>query len=47
MKNPNLRESPISHDTLIITDTESGVKWIFPKLLLECSMKKLHNDLIT
>ena len=46
MKNPNLRESPIARDTLLITDAESGVKRRFPKLLLECSMQQLHNEII-
>ena len=46
MKNSNVREYPISHDTLLITDTESGVKRRVPKLLLECSMQQLHNELI-
>ena len=46
MKNSNLRESPISCDTLLIIDSESGVKQRVPKLLLECFMRKLHNDLI-
>ena len=38
MKDSNVRESPISRDTLLITDVESGVKRRVPKLLLECSM---------
>ena len=46
MKNSNVRESPITRDTLLITDAESGVKWRVTKLLLECFMKKLHNDII-
>ena len=46
MKNSNLRESPISRDTLLITDAESRVKRRVPKLLLECSMQQLHNELI-
>ena len=39
MKNSNVRESPISRDTLLITDAESRVKRIVPKLLLEYSMQ--------
>ena len=35
MKNSNVCESPISHDTLLITNAESGVKRIVPKLLGE------------
>ena len=46
MKNSNVRESPISRDTLLITDAEYGVKRRVPKLLLECSMQQLHNELI-
>ena len=46
MKHSNLRESPIACDTLLITDAEYGLKRIVPKLLLECSMQQLHNDLI-
>ena len=46
MKNSNVHESPIARDTLIITDAEYGVKRIVPKLLLEFSMRQLHNELI-
>ena len=46
MKNSNVRESPIASDTLLITDAESGVKQRVPKLLLECSMQQLRNELI-
>ena len=46
MKHSNVRKSPISRDTLRITDAESGVKHRVPKLLLECSMRQLHNELI-
>ena len=38
MKNSNVRESPISHYTSLITDAESEVKQRVPKLLLEYSM---------
>ena len=41
-----MRKSPISRDTLRITDAESGVKHRVPKLLLECSMRQFHNELI-
>ena len=41
-----MRESPIACDTLLITDVESRVKRRVPKLLLECSMQQLHNELI-
>ena len=46
MKNSNVCESPIARDNLLITDAESRVKRRVPKLLLECSMRQLHNELI-
>ena len=46
MKNPNVSESPIAHDTLLITDVESGVKKRVSKPLLVCSMRQLHNEFI-
>ena len=46
MKNSNVRQSPITCDTLLITDADTKVKRRGPKLLLECSMRQLHNDLI-
>ena len=46
MKNPNVREYPISRDTLLITDMGYGVKRRFPKLLLKCSLQQLQNELI-
>ena len=46
MKNSNVRESPISRDILLITDAEYGVKRKVPKILLEFSMRQLHNELI-
>ena len=46
MKNSNVRESTISSDNLIITDEEYGVKRRVPKLLLECYMHQLHNEII-
>jgi hypothetical protein len=46
LKNPNVRQSPITRDTLLIKDVETGVKRRVPKLLLECSMRQLHNELI-
>ena len=46
MKKSNVRESPIARDTLIIIDAKSRVKRRVPKLLLECSMRHLHNELI-
>ena len=47
MKNSNVRESPIARDTLLISDAESAVKMRVPKLLLECYMQQLHNELIS
>ena len=47
MKSSNVREYLISRDTLIFTDVESGVKRRMPKLLLKCSMRQLHNELIS
>ena len=46
MKNSNVRQSPITRDTLLIADADSKVKRRVPKLLLECSMRNLHNELI-
>ena len=46
MKNSNVRQSPITSDTLITADADTKVKRRVPKLLLECSIRKLHNELI-
>ena len=46
MKNPNLCESPIACDTLLITNAESGVKQRSPKLLMEFSMRQFQNEII-
>ena len=46
MKNSNVRQSPITRDTLLIADAHTKEKRRVPKLLLECSMQKLHNELI-
>ena len=46
MKNSNVCEPTISRDNLLITDAESVVKCIVLKLLLEFSMRQLHNELI-
>ena len=46
MKNTNVCESPIARDALLIIDEEYIVKQRFPRLLLECSMQLLHNELI-
>ena len=44
--NSNVRQSPITRDTLLIADADSKVKLRVPKLLLEYSMRHLHNELI-
>ena len=46
MKKPNVRESPINRDTLLITIAESVVKHRVPKLLLECSIRQFNNEII-
>ena len=46
MKILNVRQSPITRDPLLITDADSKVKRRVPKLLLECSMRQLHNETI-
>ena len=46
MKNSNVRQSPITRNTLLIADADSKVKRRVPKLLLECSMRQLHNEII-
>ena len=45
-KNSNVCQSPITRDTLLIADAYTKVKRMVPKLLLECSMLQLHNELI-
>ena len=45
-KNSNVRQSPITRDTLLIADADTKVKRRVPKLLLDCSMRQLHNELI-
>ena len=47
MKNSNVCQSPITRDTLLIVDADTKVKRRVPKLLLECSMRQLHNELIS
>ena len=38
MKNSNMRQSPITRDTLLIVDADTKEKRRVPKILLECSM---------
>eukprot|EP00978_Attheya_sp_CCMP212_P034636 scaffold146167_cov65-Attheya_sp.AAC.1 len=47
LRNSNIRESPIVRDTLLIAEDSDGVKTRVPKLLLECSVCELHNELIS
>ena len=47
MKNSNVRQSPITRDTLLIANADTKVKRRVPKILLECSMRQLHNYLIS
>ena len=46
IKNSNVRESPIARDNLLITVAEFKVKRRVLKILLECSMWHLHDELI-
>ena len=46
MKYSNVRQSPITRDTLLIADADTKVKRRVRKLLLGCSMQQLHNELI-
>ena len=41
-----MRQSPITRDTLLIADADTKVKYRVPKLLLECSMRQLNNEII-
>ena len=46
MKYSNVRQSPITRDNLLIADADTKVKRRVPKLLLECSMRQFHDELI-
>ena len=46
IKNSNVRQSPITRDTLLISDADTKVKRRVPRLLLECSMQQLQNEII-
>ena len=39
-------QSPITRDTLLISDADTKVKRRVPRLLLECSMRQLQNEII-
>ena len=41
-----MRQSPIIRDTLLIAGSDTKVKRRVTKLLLECSMQQLYNELI-
>jgi hypothetical protein len=43
---PRVIQSPITNDTLLIRNRETGVITRVPKLLIEISIRELHNDLI-
>ena len=45
-ENSNVCQYPITRDNLLIADADTKVKRRVPKLLLECSMQQLHNELI-
>ena len=46
MKISNVRQSPITRDTLLIAYADTKIKRRVPKLLLKCSMRQLNNELI-
>ena len=46
MKILNVRQSPITCDTLLFADADTKVKHRVPKLLLECFVQQFHNELI-
>ena len=41
-----MRQSPITRDNLLISYADTKVKRRVPKLLLGCSMRQLHNEII-
>jgi hypothetical protein len=43
---PQVIQSPITIDTLLLPGRETGVVMCVPKLLIEISIRELHNDLI-
>ncbi len=46
INHPNVIDSPIARDTLLIKDPETGQKKRTGKLLLEISVRELHNNLL-
>ena len=47
LRNSNVSETTIVRDTLIIDKHGNGVRTRVPKVVPECSVCKLHNDLIS
>jgi hypothetical protein len=43
---PHVIQSPITNDTLLIVNQETGIMIHVPKLLIEISIRELHNDLL-
>jgi hypothetical protein len=43
---PHVIQSPITNDTLLIVNQETGIMIRVPKLLIEISVRELHNDLL-
>jgi hypothetical protein len=43
---PNVRPSPITRDTLLVMNQSTGLKERRGKLLLEISVRELHNDML-
>jgi hypothetical protein len=46
LAHPHVIPSPITNDTLLIGDRNTGVTTRVPKLLIEISIRELHNDLL-
>jgi hypothetical protein len=46
LNHPHVVDSPIARDTLLIKDPETGKKVRTGKVLLEVSVRELHNDLL-
>ena len=47
LSHPRVVQSPIASDTLLVRNAETGKKERVGKLLLEISVRELHNDLIS
>ena len=46
MNHPNVVESPITNETLLIHNLVTGQKERVSKLLLQISIRELHNDML-